>query len=310
MPCPLPPHLLLALAVGVVGCAGCDHAARSLVRAPNAGRAIEPIEGELRVDVGPPAASLAIEIVEPTTAAPAPRGTVLVLHGIQDRKETYRPFADAFAAAGYRAVLVDLRGHGRSSGEHLTFGATDSRDLVQVVDALAAQGRLAEPLASYGHSYGAAAALQHAARDPRVRAVVTTNTFASMRDVVPPIALAYASWWQRPFVRFGIQPTITRAGRIAGFDPDDASPLRAIVRTDAAILLIHARGDTFISSKNAERMKAAAAPERTRLLLLDGEEHNSILTGPAAERIAAEAVEWFGERLPSTRAATRAVAPD
>jgi pimeloyl-ACP methyl ester carboxylesterase len=120
-----------------------------------------------------------------------------------------------------------------------------------------------------------------------------------MRDVIPPIAVAYASWWQRPFVRLGIQPAITRAGHIAGFDPDDASPVRAIGRTDAAVLLIHARGDSFISSRNAEHLKAAAAPERSRLLLLDGEEHNSILTGPAAERIAAEAVGWFDERLPA-----------
>src|SRR5699024_6118607 len=119
-----------------------------------------------------------------------------------------------------------------------------------------------------------------------------SNTFTSMRDVVPPIALGYAPAWQRPFVRPFIQPAITRAARIGGFDPDDASPLRAIARTDAAVLLIHARGDSCIPYAHAARLHATA-PADSRLLLLDGEEHNSLLTGAAAERVAAEAVAWF-----------------
>jgi pimeloyl-ACP methyl ester carboxylesterase len=244
--------LVWTVVLGVLGALlaagiGCERLARSLVRAPNAGKSLaavapSPIEGELRVDVGPPAALLAVRVVEPDLAPGAvPRGTVLVLHGIYDRGETFRPFSDAFARAGYRAVPIDLRGHGRSTGDHLTYGVRDACDLVQVVDALAEAGRLAPPLFTYGHSYGGAAALQHAAVDPRVRAVVTSNTFTSMRNVVAPIALAYASAWQRPFVRPFVQPAITRAGRIGGFDPDDARPLRAIARTDAAVLLIHAR---------------------------------------------------------------------
>jgi pimeloyl-ACP methyl ester carboxylesterase len=46
------------------------------------------------------------------------------------------PAAKELAEAGYRAVLVDLRGHGRSTGKYTTFGVQAAKDLSQVIDAL------------------------------------------------------------------------------------------------------------------------------------------------------------------------------
>ena len=91
----------------------------ALVWAPNHGRTIVPVPGELRIDVGPPAASLAVALIEPHLSV---RGTVFVLHGIRDSKESVRAWGERLASAGYRAVLVDLRGHGRSSGTFLSYG--------------------------------------------------------------------------------------------------------------------------------------------------------------------------------------------
>src|SRR4051812_1580182 len=44
-----------------------------------------------------------------------PKGTLVFLHGIMMSRESLHPWAIYFAQQGYRIVLVDLRGHGRST---------------------------------------------------------------------------------------------------------------------------------------------------------------------------------------------------
>src|SRR5688572_15208581 len=107
------------------GCAG--WLARSIVWGPNTDRNVDPaadaqaetlarlgVDRALRVDAGPPAASLSLWVVEPQGIdGGVPRGTVLVLHGINDKKESMLGVGKHLAGHGYRAVLVDLRAHGR-----------------------------------------------------------------------------------------------------------------------------------------------------------------------------------------------------
>ncbi|MEM1418923.1 MAG: hypothetical protein AAGH15_28780, partial [Myxococcota bacterium] len=71
------------------------------------------VDHHLRVEVGPPAATLDVWVLDPAAAdvrAEAPVDTVLVLHGIRDRKETMKGLGERFRRAGLRSVLVDLRG--------------------------------------------------------------------------------------------------------------------------------------------------------------------------------------------------------
>src|SRR5688572_1875044 len=67
---------------------------------------------EKSVRVGPSPANLAVWVVEPD--ATEPRGTVVLLHGIRMDRRSLSGIADALCGAGYRALLVDLRGHGAS----------------------------------------------------------------------------------------------------------------------------------------------------------------------------------------------------
>ena len=148
---------------------------------------LPPIERLLGVDqqfwvkVGPPDATLSVSVVEPRGKSPSPRGTILVLHGILARSATMLPAAGALADSGYRAVLVDLRGHGRSTGEYMTFGLQEAKDLSQVIDALEQRGLVAGNVGVYGISYGATTSIHLAAVDCRVRAVVAVEPFATAR---------------------------------------------------------------------------------------------------------------------------------
>ena len=189
--------IVVLLGAYALGAAGCTHPLAALmVSAPEpvqpSGRPVESAAaaGEPRgrpafVGRGGAAAGLLVgSVIEPTTGQP-PRGTVLVLHGLGGRGLTMLPKADALARAGYRAVLVDLRGQGRSTGRYLTFGIQEARDLSQVIDALERHALGSGPIGVCGISYGATTAIHLAARDPRVQAVVAIQPFGMLRPEVP-----------------------------------------------------------------------------------------------------------------------------
>jgi pimeloyl-ACP methyl ester carboxylesterase len=269
----------------------------AIADAPNAGKTSEALVRhahaatmrELRVDVGPPAATLAIAIAEP--ASRPVRGTVVVLHGIRDSKTSMLGLGRSFSDAGYRAVLVDLRGHGESTGDYLSFGAREGRDLVQVVERLTTEGLLALPLGVYGPSYGGAAALQLARHEPRVRAIVTVATFTRMRDIVPLYAARVAPSW---FVtRRDLDDAMDRAGAHGGFRPDDSDSVAAISETKAQVLLLHGRADANIPWQHGEALHSAA-PTHSRLIVVEGKDHGSIMSDETATR---ESLAWFDRWL-------------
>jgi pimeloyl-ACP methyl ester carboxylesterase len=92
-----------------------------------------------------------------------------------------------------------------------------------------------------------------------------------------------------------VRKSIDLAGVRAGFDPDAASPERAIARTHARVLLVHGRGDTRIPSWHSERIHAAAA-DRSEIVLVDGEKHGSVAGAPAT-RLADRTAAWFAAHL-------------
>jgi pimeloyl-ACP methyl ester carboxylesterase len=118
-----------------------------------------------------------------------------------------------------------------------------------------------------------------------------------MRDVTPRVVRLYAPWpvkWL--LLDSSIQRAVTEAGRVGHFDPDDASALRAIQRTKAQVLLIHGKNDVKIPPSHSQRLHDAA-PDHSRLVLLDGEDHDSILAGDAGGVVLREATAWFDEWL-------------
>ncbi len=257
--------------------------ASAIVNAPNRGSSAPraTLHGELRVRVGPPTADLSLDILTPD----APRGTVFVLHGIRADKDVVRGWGAMLVNAGFRAVLIDLRGHGRSTGDFLTFGVTESRDLAQVLDDLDARDLRTGPVGVLGFSYGAGVGIEWAAIDARVRAVVAVAPFASLREVVHDYVPMLSSGF--------VNGAIDLAGQRAGFDPDEASPVRAITRTDAPVLLIHGLDDGQVPPWHSVRLFDARR-EHTRLLLIPGADHASIARDPS---ITENVPRWFERYL-------------
>jgi pimeloyl-ACP methyl ester carboxylesterase len=243
-------------------------AAHSLVDAPNGGVPMAPPRpGELRIAVGPPPAMLSVEIVAPRLP---PRATIFVLPGLRDDKEYMRAYADRLATAGYRAILVDSRGHGRSTGQWLTYGVQESRDLSRLVDALGLEG----PIGVLGHSYGAASAIQWAGREPRVRAVLALGPFATLKSCVASLPVVATV-----VPHFVLMHAVERAARMAGFVADDADARAGAARSNAPVLIVHGSDDPVVPVSES-RAIVAAAPARVRLVVLEGQDHENIAGDP------------------------------
>lgn len=298
---------ILALGALAMASSGCTHGffVTQIAATPNHGREIEMTacadqrecermgaDGFVRVEVGPPIASIGLWLFEP---ASKPRGTVFVLHGVADGPFWMRDKARAFAAHGYRAVLVGLRGYGASTGDFRGYGVFERHDLSQVVDELERLGLIDGSIGVWGMSYGGAVAHLWGASDPRVCAVVTVGAFSSMRLVVPqvmrlmfPIPALFASDEE-------CQSIIDEASGFAGFDPDEACPEAAVAGTSAATLLIHGDWDLIVPYEHAERLHAAA-PIGTTLLRLPATGHLGSYIDFGG-RVEAASLEWFDRWL-------------
>ncbi|NQU26546.1 MAG: alpha/beta fold hydrolase [Candidatus Nealsonbacteria bacterium] len=297
------------LAVTIMAAAGgcTSPLAEMMVTAPNrlnpyvtAANPLPPIEclvgvdEQFRVQVGPPEATLSVSIIEPSDSN-RPKGTILVIHGILARSLWMLDTAKTLSNAGYRAVLVDLRGHGRSTGGLLTFGVQEARDLSQVIDTLEDRNLVDGPIGVYGISYGATTSIHLAGRDRRVKAVVAVAPFSTVRDEIPHFGrvMVPGIGWVIPEQTY--QRAIDEAGRLARFDPDRDTALEAIRRTSAPVLLMHGTNDWVVPHRHSERLHAAA-PGHSELVSVPWYGHTVIWIDPTSE-VARRTRAWFDRWL-------------
>ena len=247
----------------------------------------------LETPVGPPAATLVSWVIEPRL--PRIKGTVLLLHGVRMDKRSLATMGAALAADGYRAVLIDLRGHGESSGRYLTYGSVEVRDISSVLDALRDRGLTLGCTGVYGFSYGGAVALEMSARDPRITAVVAVASFSSLREVMNDYRHKYLPAALNVIPGAWFQGAVDEAGRIAAFDPDRIAPLRAVGQSPAALLLIHGTADTQVPLRHSQALFGAATGN-ARLVTVAGAEH-AAMPGDSTGVVRRETLAWFDQWL-------------
>ena len=194
------------------------------------------------------------------------RGSVVYLHGVADNRASSAGVISRYARLGFDAVAFDSRAHGDSDGEFCTYGYFETEDLRRVLDTLAAG-----PVVLIGTSLGAAVALQHAARDPRVTALVAAEPFADLRTIAIERAPVVLNGWL-------IERALQHAERIASFSVDAVNPAAAARLITVPTLIVHGDADTDTRPEHARRVYDALSGPK-RLLLVPGARHNESLRG-------------------------------
>jgi pimeloyl-ACP methyl ester carboxylesterase len=219
------------------------------------------------------------------------KGTLVFLHGYLQDKRFLTPWAIRLAQEGYRCAMVDLRGHGDSTGEHISFGAFEARDISAVIDDLGRRGWDVSRVGLFGVSYGASVALLTAGRDSRVRAVVAFEPYSSAERAVPELMRAAFASQARGITDEQFAAAHLKQARIAGFQWADADIPAALARSSAPALILHGEADTWLSPEHS-RVLMRHAPAGSRLILLPRDNHVSLpLQIRPFER---DVIDWFG----------------
>lgn len=218
------------------------------------------------------------------TRRPAP--LVIACHGLLSSKDSpkYAALGEALAQAGFACARFDFAGCGESAGSlRETTVAGRVADLAAVAEALAGHPAVAGSVGLVGSSLGGFIVLRHAARDPRVRAVVTWAAPADLKDLRGEEELLLRSGLGRPL--------LDELERGEGLEVPGG------VRR---CLIQHGDADAVVPVAHARALYARAAEPRT-LAILPGADH--VLSDPAdrAEAVA-RTIAWFTRFLPEGEA--------
>jgi pimeloyl-ACP methyl ester carboxylesterase len=201
----------------------------------------------------------------------APRGTVILLHGYGLAEFSMVPWALRLAQEGWRCVPVDLRGHGKSTGDRIYFGLVESRDMTQLLDVLAKRGQLAPPVAVIGESYGAALALRWKTMDPRVGRVVAIAPYGVLSNAVLNLCHDYAVFLPRWIIRAGLKQLPT----VLSVSGDDLNTTTVLARHPVTALFISGTEDTIAPPADVRTLFKEASPD-SELIVVPGATHETV----------------------------------
>jgi len=253
-------------------------------------------------DVGPPPARLSYRVVEPAEYhlkvistksveqgdaryrfefrgdipranawTSAPRGTVVLLHGYGLAEFAMAPWAFQLAQEGWRCVLVDLRGHGKSTGKMIYYGVVEARDMGQLLDVLKDRDQLAPPVAVIGDSYGAALALRWKTVDPRVGRVVAIAPYGVLSDATLNICRDYAKILPQSLLRAGLK----QLPAVLHVNADDLDTTTVLARHPVAALFVGGAGDNVVPVADLRRLYSEALPG-SKLIVVPGATHETL----------------------------------
>ena len=254
------------------------------------------VDLHLRVPVSSPEASISSFILHPSR--PNPRGTILVFHGHRDTKLMQLGIGKRLAELGYRAVLVDHRGHGLSTGDYVSFGVWEANDMMTLLDRLEEQHLLVKPVGVIGFSYGGSVAIQLGAKDDRIASIVSVSTFSSLREVVEDYVGCFLPFVAPMISEEQFDKAVAKAGEIGGFDPTKANTKEAVGKLNVPLLLMHGEDDWRIPVEHAERLYAAARSD-CELITVPNKGHGNILKGKEGEVLLGQGFAWLEESLAS-----------
>jgi len=179
--------------------------------------------------------------------------TVVLAHGNGKTKSEMLSWAEPLHAE-YNLVLFDFRNHGQSSGDLTTLGVREVRDLDAIIDWLE-RAKSPSSIAVLGVSMGGATAIDEAATDERVAAVILDSTHATLVGALQAqldnkgLPLALPGAW-----------SILLGGLLrTGEDLSLADPIQAIAAlVDRPVLIVAAGDDDAVGPTDASDLKSAA----------------------------------------------------
>jgi uncharacterized protein len=204
--------------------------------------------------------------------------SILLAHGLLDRKSTVLQLVPSLHDAGYNVMLLDLRGHGDSAKVPTTLGRLEALDVQAGIDWLDGEG-VGEQVGGLGMSLGAAALVNAAGSGTGLDALVLDSLFADWGDT------DFAEDYRLP---------------PEWLVPDVPDPVDIMPSVQVPVFIIHGTADILTDIHHAYRLYAAASAPKT-LWINDSGHAWSAWTYP--ERYREMVLDFFASSLSVTRSA-------
>ncbi|HFD80617.1 MAG TPA: alpha/beta fold hydrolase [Gammaproteobacteria bacterium] len=218
------------------------------------------------------------------------RRSILLLHGWGGNSEFMLPLAVPLHRAGFNALLLDARNHGRSDSAGYSSMPRFAEDAGAAIDWLRSQRPdQAGGIALLGHSVGAAAVLLEASRRNDIDAVISIAAFA------------HPEWMMRRYLarlhlpRWLLAVVLRYVEWVIGHRYDDIAPLNTVCRIRCPLLLVHGTADHTVPVSDALAIRDHCRHERLQLYLVEGADHESV---DAVEAHADRLIGFLDDTLP------------
>ena len=221
------------------------------------------------------------------------KGEVLLVHGQGDNRNGMIVYARLFLSQGYNVLLPDMRAHGLSEGDLITYGLNEAWDIHLWVNWLIARTKV-RCLYGLGESMGAAILLQSLSEEKRFCAIVAESPYSSFEEIGYSRALSVAKI-DSVFGRLLFAPAIKTALIYAHFrygaDLQMVNAENAVRGTNTPILLIHGMNDKVVPPHHSDRiLKAATGP--IQLWKVPDTRHSGAISKSTSE-FARRVLSWF-----------------
>ncbi len=252
----------------------------------------------------------------------APRGVLVIVHGLRDHSGRYARLAKELLARGFAVYAPDLRGHGRSSGPRVTVDRFDQ--YLSDVDAALGYVRGREgsnvPLFLMGHSMGGAIVALHAERPtshidglilsaPAIESYASrfercgANMLADFSPMAPVFSLDMSKWSRVPAVRRDNEgdPLVYQRGApiATGTMLLDASDeaLAGAPFVHVPLLAMHGLGDR-ITNPAGSKAFVAASRSSDKTLKTYPKLYHDLWNEPERATLVADLVGWLSAHAP------------
>lgn len=181
---------------------------------------------------------------------------VMLLHGYKGNRMGMLEEAEMLHRHGYGILFTTVRAHDLSDGEVITFGYYEMRDIEAWYQYLVTRTDVdPERIGILGNSMGASIAIQYAAQNNKIQAVVAQSAFSSLDDTVSTSVEVFTGLPSFPF-----GPLIVFWAELElGEDSSLINAKEWIAHlSPRPILLLHGGRDVAIDKDSAEKLFQAA----------------------------------------------------
>jgi len=207
------------------------------------------------------------------------KGTLVLLHGKNGRKEDLLPVAERYVTLGFTCLLIDLPCHGESKIETLYYGTKgyEQHYVDEVLDDASEHIALDKPLAIWGISLGGAFTIRNVANSKyRFNAMVLVSTFDSLDRVLKGKSINLFGEALGSVLYEGLAKSLEL---FYAFDPSLVNSAKLAQKLELPLYMVHGERDELIGYTQGQNLFEHFASKRKSFYLdVEGDHHNILVT--------------------------------